>query len=489
MESSTNKTQRLEKIAQTVGSEAKKGRHIFRSRNLTTLWVAAALGITMAAPKTQQDEKIHPLLHPALEPLASMSGTESENAIKSPATESWDESFVNIALWENLPKGNWRIESKTDTTIKYISEKTQDFLGGPARIVRIRTESKTGKIEKIEVLWAEIGLSVAMATTNFRDASGRVSRKIQKEAEQEQSAHQKEGTDYMAAVMAANKYISRDLRKRFGNPKSAWIGKAPEISTKAEEFTTPTGTTIRFLSEEKSMCMAIIVPTNVAEEQSRKVAIYDKDSINMGRAEWAAKNVERHPNGDLIIRNIPMSEQGPRGYCAGTASSMILEYWGSPIPLEILASRYMSVVWLGNAVKTVNYHEMVEAAATETRVKAKQTENYKKIRFETISEELEAGRPIYFARFVSPERTALHQKWRDEVAKNPDFRIPEESTDGKKMWPKKFNSSHSSIISGYNKERKEIMLTESWGEAHRNYRMSWAEFEATSIYIRTFHPR
>ena len=448
--------------------------------------------ITAVAGQSQNEGKekpeVHPLNHPALQLLESTYA--SGNGIVSPAQEPWEEGFLNVALWNQLPKGSWRIESKTDTVTKYIAEEVQAFLGGPARQVKLRTDTQTGKILRIDVIWSEIALSVGEATVNIRDAeTGRKDRKAEREREKNRAGQFENGRVYREAVVAANKHMGKELSARFGKPKSKQLGANQRLTAggMVDEFTTKTGTTIRFFGEEKYMCMAIIIPAN-AEDRDRRIPTYEEERFKDTKPEdWAQQNVERRPNGDVLIKNVPMIEQGPRGYCTIATGAMVLDYWGSPVPLEVIA-QCQTVSWLGDTINAMHFKDVVELVAKEASLKTEFTDKQRPLRFNQVIDEIDAGRPICFGRFVTQERIALHRAWRDEVEKNPNFKIPEEDRDARKKWPNSLNDTHTSIITGYNKEQKVIMLTESWGEGNRYFRMSWDEAIASLNFMQTFRP-
>ena len=58
--------------------------------------------------------------------------------------------------------------------------------------------------------------------------------------------------------------------------------------------------------------------------------------------------------------------------------------------------------------------------------------------------------------------------------------LPKPDLNDRKSWPTKESFSHSSLITGYNLARREVIFTESWGERVRNRRMRIEEMEGTS---------
>ena len=46
------------------------------------------------------------------------------------------------------------------------------------------------------------------------------------------------------------------------------------------------------------------------------------------------KKIQKDPNGDIFIPNIPMVDQGDKGYCAVATASRVLNYYGIPADHE-----------------------------------------------------------------------------------------------------------------------------------------------------------
>lgn len=387
----------------------------------------------------------------------------------TPSSPTWDEAFTNVACWTKVPEGNWRVESSTAKEIKHTAGDDGYFLGNRPKIVRARTDVKTGAITRIEVIWDEIGLSVEApkdGVTFDSQSTLRERRKSERLVQKRTKPAQEKAAAYLLKLAKDRQDLERGLRQTYGAPVRRQIGSTQVFRTTVSDFDTKKGVTLRLWTEEETMVMATLERT---EDLTRKLMEGERN----GRREMARENVRRLTNDDIIIENIPMHEQGARGYCAGASELMVMEYWGLELPVELVAAKYkVSEVWLPYKVKNWGLENVIAATARECGVRTVQGAQP----LQKILREIEAGHPVLVGRFIRGDRQALHTQWKEEVAKNPDFKIPDpKSAAERNSWARQGDSGHGSIISGYNPRRREFLLTESWGENARNQRMSYEE--------------
>ncbi|MEM9481724.1 MAG: hypothetical protein AAGA58_18900, partial [Verrucomicrobiota bacterium] len=75
-----------------------------------------------------------------------------------------------------------------------------------------------------------------------------------------------------------------------------------------------------------------IQPTAVADAGGKTARVSDADVRARIRA-----NVERRDNGDVIIANLPMVDQGPKGYCVPATFERCMRYLDVPADMYLLA--------------------------------------------------------------------------------------------------------------------------------------------------------
>ena len=230
-------------------------------------------------------------------------------------------------------------------------------------------------------------------------------------------------------------------------------------------------------------------------------------------------NVIRDPRGDVFIDNVPMVDQGQKGYCAAAASERVLRYYGVEVDeheigqaagtsaedgtttkgmkdsVTAVGKRYKlaTVVSYGDFEKPVN--ERIESIVKEV---ANYNKAAKKMKKKEIADDVyitHRGNTTYFDpsaadAVMDPEvlkymKTEGSQRSRftkflkdvhDQVNKGiplfwgvtlgtyPEPEIPQSK------------GGHMRLIIGYNDKKKEILYSDTWGAGHELKRMpaEWA---------------
>lgn len=241
-----------------------------------------------------------------------------------------------------------------------------------------------------------------------------------------------------------------------------------------------------------------------------------------GAAKGAKKivdNVIRDPRGDVFIDNVPMVDQGQKGYCAVAASERVLRYYGVDVDEHEIAqaagtsaeggtsTRGMkdSVQAIGRKYKlatVVTYGDFEKPAGERIAGLVKEVANYnkaaKKLKKKEITEDVyirREGNTVYYSyrdvdAAMDPEVlrdmkvngaqrskfTRFMKDVHDQVNKGiPLFwgvtlgTYPEPESPQSK-------GGHIRLIIGYNDKKKEILYTDTWGAGHELKRMpaEWA---------------
>lgn len=182
-------------------------------------------------------------------------------------------------------------------------------------------------------------------------------------------------------------------------------------------------------------------------------------------------HVETRPNGDLVIGEIPMINQGPKGYCVPATYERVLRYLGMTADMYTLALIGGTQKGGGTRLDLINdaIHGIVQRTGRQVRSGLKlQTSDLKRW--------LGAGVPLLWSVFVHPEieqasntLTAERQgvpldDWKTRLAKYPAPRNlkPDPAT------------AHVRLIIGFNEATQEIAYSDSWGDATRERWMTLA---------------
>ena len=219
-------------------------------------------------------------------------------------------------------------------------------------------------------------------------------------------------------------------------------------------------------------------------------------------------NVTKSPNGDVYIDNVPMVDQGQKGYCAAAVSERVLRYYGNQIDEHEIAQQAGTTAQGGTSVAAMkdvitavgaknglgfqNVVSMTSSLGDLDEEVARYNKAAKLEKKPTISlaqfthgnminvgEMHEAMDPkvIYRMRQKDPRFKKFSSGVRQQVALGipvfwgvtlgiyPEKGVSMQSTGG-----------HMRLIIGYNDKKKEILYTDTWGEGHELKRMpeDWA---------------
>ena len=219
-------------------------------------------------------------------------------------------------------------------------------------------------------------------------------------------------------------------------------------------------------------------------------------------------NVTKSPNGDVYIDNVPMVDQGQKGYCAAAVSERVLRYYGNTVDEHEIAQQAgttaeggTSVSAMKEVVKTVGqkhglgFQSVVSMSAgigdLEDEIarynKAAKVEKRPGISLDQfthgnmiyVNEIREAMDPKVVYRMRQKDAklkkfsTGIRQQvnagvpvfWGVTLGIFPERGVNPQSTGG-----------HMRLIIGYNDKKKEILYTDTWGEGHELKRMpeDWA---------------
>lgn len=218
------------------------------------------------------------------------------------------------------------------------------------------------------------------------------------------------------------------------------------------------------------------------------------------------KGVVTEPNGDVVINDIPMVDQGEKGYCAVATASRVFQYLGVEVDMHEMAQVSGNTAGGGGtdpqlmeeALRriTIRYKARFQALQefdlTGRRYKSFQTKynamarKMKKPELDTKnyifmlramdSEVLRevAGKGAPFDKFMTSVRNAIDRGipvlWGLELGIYPE--------NGQKA--RQIGGGHMRLITGYNLKTSEIIFSDSWGAGHEKKRMAAADAAAAT---------
>jgi len=266
------------------------------------------------------------------------------------------------------------------------------------------------------------------------------------------------------------------LGARYGKGERRSVGKSQLLRSRVTDFAAG-GVVIRIYAEEDQLIGLSILPSGAA---SQKIAAPAQDAAS--RRAQTQSNVARLANGDVVVQNVPIVNQGDRGYCAIGTLTMITRYYGLPINVDLIAAK---AGYKEGDVSNANLDGVYSACAREAKLKLKTERSFD---FRKAKKHLLKGEPMIVARRFDRARDDFHSHFAVQYNKDPSVRLPKPDRAERARWPSASAGAHASLVTGFNDARDEILFTESWGENARNRRMLAEEMEATAFEVHYFAP-
>lgn len=221
----------------------------------------------------------------------------------------------------------------------------------------------------------------------------------------------------------------------------------------------------------------------------------------------AKSNVRKNSEGDVWIDNVPMVDQGQKGYCAAATSERVLRYYGFHIDEHEIAqmagttaSGGTSVSEMKEAVRAVGskcrlgFNSVVSMSSKLSDIE-KDVEAYNKAAKSMDEKELSmddyiTGNIIRVGEIHAAMKPMVLKKMRLKDSRYRKFLngIKTQTAKGVPLFwgvtigifPEpgipQGSGGHMRLIIGYNAETKEVLYTDSWGSGHELKRMpeDWA---------------
>jgi hypothetical protein len=180
------------------------------------------------------------------------------------------------------------------------------------------------------------------------------------------------------------------------------------------------------------------------------------------------KNVKKDANGDVMILNMPMVDQGDKGYCVVATVQRVFEYYGIGADMHQIAqisdadpNRGTSTLTMAKELDKIDYRfktrlDIIGMGQPLTEVEEKKGEYY-------------VGKPVDDRKFFKEMRTyidsGLPLLWSLELGRYPEVPQLSPQTAG----------GHMRMIVGYNDKTEEVIFSDSWGARHEAKRMKMSD--------------
>lgn len=180
------------------------------------------------------------------------------------------------------------------------------------------------------------------------------------------------------------------------------------------------------------------------------------------------QNLERKDDGDLLIANLPMVDQGDKGYCVVATCQRVFEYYGIGADMHQIAQiaesdpeAGTSTLLMAKELDKIDYRfktrlDIIGMGRPLTEVDEKRGEYY-------------VGKPVDERKFLKEIRSyidsGLPLLWSLELGRYPEKPQLNPQTAG----------GHMRLIIGYNDKTEEIIFSDSWGAGHEAKRMKMSD--------------
>lgn len=280
----------------------------------------------------------------------------------------------------------------------------------------------------------------------------------------------KQARPFKEAMRKQEEILLKNLTETLGKSTSDTLGmgKAKERVTRW----TVGGTAILLSVQDDQYIAMRIWPKALADSRGLVQGITDEQLGQRCRS-----NVERRANGDVVVGQIPMINQGPKGYCVPATYERLLRYFGMTADMYTLAMLGGTGRGSGTVVANLN-----EAIGNIVQRQGRQIRGGIKLAPTDLRKWIDAGVPLIWSMYVIPDvemlaasQTASRRdkdlaQWQKDVSQ---FKL------GKKLKIDE-ETAHVRLIIGYNEKTQEVAYSDSWGPEHAERWMTMDAAKAVS---------
>jgi hypothetical protein len=204
------------------------------------------------------------------------------------------------------------------------------------------------------------------------------------------------------------------------------------------------------------------------------LSIVSTDVANLGGKSSLTKDADirkrlldslvKKPNGDVYLSEIPMVDQGPKGYCVPATFERAMRTMGLEADMYLLAMVGQSQAGGGTSVELLVENLRHQVFSKGRRIKE---EPLKQLRVRDVKRYIDTGFPVMWRLCSMPEYNKAADKdtaGRDGITDWKDYGeklLAENATLVKSEKPR--SNYHICMIIGYNEVSQEIAVSDSWG--------------------------
>ncbi len=366
----------------------------------------------------------------------------------------WTSSAEEIAAKLKIPQ-----ESKTKNTSSYRAYTKEDYLMFGAHPYAVAMYGENDKVTGFSIVFANKG--------DLFSAKGSGEMHFDKDTPPEEAA--KIVKKAMDKDLVA---IADTLTQKLGAPKKERFGeKAGRMNMQRWDWR---GHAI-LLAEAEGVYVGLQIVTTAFADAGGKV---EETGDKVIRARVLA-NLEKRENGDVVVGDLPMVDQGPKGYCVPATAERAMRYLGIPADMYILANAGESGFGGGTSVE-----KLLEGVAPQIRSKRRSFDAWKgEMKMKEIAKYIDKGVPLMWTLCSTSkfnETANQRTKERKGVTNWASWKTKVTEESANNALPKDKDTAHIVLIIGYNKDTNEIAFSDSWGERYKERWITLPEAEQVS---------
>lgn len=215
-------------------------------------------------------------------------------------------------------------------------------------------------------------------------------------------------------------------------------------------------------SQEGEYVSLSIVPLELADEGGKTAKVKDGDIRKR-----LLSDVVKEKNGDVFLGQIPMVNQGPKGYCVPATFERAMRAAGIEADMYLLAMVGKSGMGGGTSVEF-----LLEEVRQQVRSKGRRTkdERVKELRVRDVKRYIDEGVPVMWTmrslgayNKTANENTSKRKnvtdwtQWAKDIAEEAAILVKKESEQ---------EAHHLCMIVGYNEATNELAVSDSWGASY-----------------------
>lgn len=364
----------------------------------------------------------------------------------------WSQPAEDIAAQLKWPRES---SSSQSSSYRYYPPKDYTFLGTHpySAVLYGDAEGNTSHLSLVFANKGDYGSSAGMGEDHFK--------KVHPEFEP--------ATSLEKAIELDAKIINKTLTEALGEPTKQYFG---EKEDKRRVLRWDFDNQSFILSEKDSEYTSVlIIPKETADAEGKVKFVKDADLKKIVTA-----NVLKKDNKDTIIQNIPMVDQGPKGYCAPATFERAMRYMLVPADMYLLAT--LATEPEGGT----NTQLLADSCKRIIRSKARRIKDLdleRDLKVRKIKKFIDKGVPILWCMRSLESYNKIANTRTKERANVSDFEewskvIDEEAQQVKESLENTHSNYHICLIIGYNEETNEIAVSDSWGP---RYELRWVHID------------